>query len=87
MRVRPRYEEALSAFQDALRLAHAEHLAQVEAWVWTFTGRLQKSTAGDRLLGDRERRRGVPVARTGGAGLKAAAPCEGPCSLVGEAVA
>ena len=35
-----RYEEALSAFQDALRLAHAGQLAQVEAWVWTHTGRI-----------------------------------------------
>ena len=35
-----RYEEALSAFQEALRLAQAEPLAQVHAWVWTFTGRI-----------------------------------------------
>ena len=35
-----RYDEALSAFQEALGLAHAGHLAQVEAWVWTFSGRL-----------------------------------------------
>jgi DNA-binding SARP family transcriptional activator len=35
-----RYDEALSAFQEALRLAHGEPLAQVNAWVWTFTGRL-----------------------------------------------
>lgn len=35
-----RYDDALSAFQEALRLAHAGQLGQVEAWVWTFTGRL-----------------------------------------------
>jgi len=35
-----RYDDALSAFQEALRLAHAGQFAQVEAWVWTFTGRL-----------------------------------------------
>ncbi len=35
-----RYDDALSAFQEALRLAHAGQLAQVEAWAWTFTGRL-----------------------------------------------
>jgi tetratricopeptide (TPR) repeat protein len=35
-----RYDDALRAFQEALRLAHAEQLAQVNAWVWTFTGRL-----------------------------------------------
>jgi DNA-binding SARP family transcriptional activator len=35
-----RYDDALSAFQEALRLAHAGQVAQVEAWVWTFTGRL-----------------------------------------------
>jgi tetratricopeptide (TPR) repeat protein len=31
---------ALRAFQEALRLADAEQLGQVNAWVWTFTGRL-----------------------------------------------
>jgi DNA-binding SARP family transcriptional activator len=35
-----RYDDALSALQEALRLAHTGQLAQVEAWVWTFTGRL-----------------------------------------------
>jgi DNA-binding SARP family transcriptional activator len=35
-----RYAEALSAFQEAGCLASAGRLAQVEAWVWTFTGRL-----------------------------------------------
>ena len=34
------YAEALIAFQEARRLAGAEPLAQVHAWVWTFTGRL-----------------------------------------------
>jgi tetratricopeptide (TPR) repeat protein len=35
-----RYDEALSAFREALRLAQNGHLGQVEAWVWTFAGRL-----------------------------------------------
>jgi tetratricopeptide (TPR) repeat protein len=35
-----RYDDALRAFQEALRLADAEQLGQVNAWVWTFTGRL-----------------------------------------------
>ena len=35
-----RYDDALRAFQEALRLTHAEQPAQVNAWVWTFTGRL-----------------------------------------------
>jgi tetratricopeptide (TPR) repeat protein len=35
-----RYDEALSAFREARRLAEAEPLSQVNAWVWTFTGRL-----------------------------------------------
>lgn len=35
-----RYEEALSSFQEALRIAHAGQHPQVEAWVLTFTGRL-----------------------------------------------
>jgi tetratricopeptide (TPR) repeat protein len=35
-----RYDDALRAFQEALRLADAEQPAQVNAWVWTFTGRL-----------------------------------------------
>jgi DNA-binding SARP family transcriptional activator len=35
-----RYDDAVSAFKEALRLAEAEPLAQLNAWVWTFTGRL-----------------------------------------------
>jgi len=35
-----RYDEALSAFQEAVRLAQAGQLAQVQAWAWTFAGRL-----------------------------------------------
>jgi DNA-binding SARP family transcriptional activator len=35
-----RYDEALTAFQAAEVLAHDQPLAQVNAWVWTFTGRL-----------------------------------------------
>jgi DNA-binding SARP family transcriptional activator len=35
-----RYDEARGAFQEAMRLARAGQLTQVEAWVWTFTGRL-----------------------------------------------
>jgi len=35
-----RHDDALSAFREALRLAEAGQLAQVEAWAWTFTGRL-----------------------------------------------
>jgi tetratricopeptide (TPR) repeat protein len=35
-----RYRDALSAFQEALRLAQTGQPAQVQAWVWTFTGRL-----------------------------------------------
>jgi tetratricopeptide (TPR) repeat protein len=35
-----RYDDALSTFHEALRVAHEGQLAQVEAWVWTFTGRL-----------------------------------------------
>ncbi len=35
-----RYAEALSAFQASLRLEDAGQPTQVQAWVWTFTGRL-----------------------------------------------
>jgi tetratricopeptide (TPR) repeat protein len=35
-----RYDDALGAFQEALRLADAESLAQVEAFALTFAGRL-----------------------------------------------
>jgi tetratricopeptide (TPR) repeat protein len=35
-----RYDDALGDFQEALRLAHAEQLGQVDAWAWTFAGRL-----------------------------------------------
>ena len=35
-----RYADALSAFQEALRLAQAEEIDQVAAWAWTFAGRL-----------------------------------------------
>jgi DNA-binding SARP family transcriptional activator len=35
-----RYNDALNAFSEALRLAQARRLGQVEAWVWTFTGRV-----------------------------------------------
>lgn len=35
-----RYVEALAQFEEALALSDVGHLTQVEAWVWTFTGRL-----------------------------------------------
>jgi DNA-binding SARP family transcriptional activator len=35
-----RYDDALTAFQAAEGLARSESPAQVNAWVWTFTGRL-----------------------------------------------
>jgi tetratricopeptide (TPR) repeat protein len=35
-----RYAEALGAFQASLRLEDATQPTQVQAWVWTFTGRL-----------------------------------------------
>jgi DNA-binding SARP family transcriptional activator len=35
-----RYHDALNAFNEALGLAQARRLGQVEAWVWTFTGRV-----------------------------------------------
>lgn len=35
-----RYDDALNAFHEALGLSRARRLGQVEAWVWTFTGRV-----------------------------------------------
>jgi DNA-binding SARP family transcriptional activator len=35
-----RYDDALNAFNEALGLAQERRLGQVEAWVWTFTGRV-----------------------------------------------
>ena len=35
-----RYDDALSAFEEAQRLTRGDQPTQVDVWVWTFTGRL-----------------------------------------------